>query len=181
LRGRQVVFCGVACYILSFLLGLIAPGISMNVFGSEKEVVTRRVDDLKVPKGMVKKIFVNNLGLNAIIISGAFSLMAFSGIILLFNGLQIGYVINGLSKVYGLKFAFLLIGPHLFVELISHILSLYLAYLILVKIIVPLVMNYELINVSKTSLIKMASLLVGIVILTFLGAFVEVNVTPLLI
>jgi uncharacterized membrane protein SpoIIM required for sporulation len=181
IRGKHVVILGLVLYLLSLFVGLLTSGVVLRIEDSANEIVNEDPAGLVVSKGLAKKIFVNNIGLNAIIVSGAFSLMAFSGIILMFNGLQIGYVVKGLQEVYGSKLAFLMVGPHLIVELLSHLLSLYLAYLLLIKIIVPLVMHSDLIKVPRADVYQMATLMAGIISCTFLGAVVEVYITPLLL
>jgi uncharacterized membrane protein SpoIIM required for sporulation len=181
MRGKQVLLLGLSIYMGSFLIGLLMPGTATKEYFPKAEIVDQGKIDLEVPDGMVKKIFVNNIGLNAIIIFGAFSLMVFSGIILIFNGLQIGYIIKELSEIYGLKLVFLMIGPHLVIELSAHLLSLYFSFLVLVKVIMPLVMSNDIIDFSMIDIKRMTLLLACIVLITFLGALVEVYVTPLLL
>ncbi len=137
--------------------------------------------DMNVPVSFLKKIFLNNLGLNIIIITGAFSLLAFSMIVLVFNALHIGMLVKGIYNSYGLKLAAVLVFPHLFVEVISHFLSLYIAYLILRQIIVPIVLRGEAISHANQKARNIVVLFSLVIFITFMAAVIEIYVTPKLI
>jgi uncharacterized membrane protein SpoIIM required for sporulation len=138
-------------------------------------------EKMNVPVKYLKKIFLNNLGLNIIIIVGAFSMLAFSMIVLVFNALQVGMLVKGIYNSFGLKLAMILVMPHLVVEVISHILSLYLAYVILRQIIVPVVVIGKGIWFDSYKARNLLALLFLIVMITFIAAVVEIYVTPKLI
>jgi uncharacterized membrane protein SpoIIM required for sporulation len=137
--------------------------------------------EMNVPVTLLKMIFLNNLGLNLIIIAGAFSLLAFSMIVLVFNAVQVGMLVKGIFNSYGLKLATVLVLPHLVVEVISHMISLYLAYLILCWTIVPVLVRGEGIRFNSFRTRYLLALFFLIVIITFVGALVEIYVTPKLI
>jgi uncharacterized membrane protein SpoIIM required for sporulation len=67
------------------------------------------------------------------------------------------------------------------VEVISHILSLYLAYLILQRIMVPVLVKGEGIEIYSFRIGQILALISLIIVLTFLGALIEIYVTPKLI
>ena len=182
IRGMHIVLLGLIFYILSFIIGAWSPGIDIGDSGSGKEAITwEGKDDLTAAGSFVKKIFVNNMGLNAIIIIGAFSMLAMSMIILSFNAIQIGYLIKGLYGTYGIKVAILLVVPHLLVEITSHLLSLYVAFLILKNAIVPVLIDGTRISLSLKEVFQTLKLLLLILLTTLLGAIMEVFVTPTLI
>jgi uncharacterized membrane protein SpoIIM required for sporulation len=102
-------------------------------------------------------------------------------IVLVFNALQVGMLVKGIYTSYGLKLAAVLVLPHLVLEVISHLLSLYLAYLILRQIIVPVVVNGEGMRINPSKAWKTLVILFLITIITLTGALVEIYVTPKLI
>lgn len=163
------------------------PGINMSDkvgLDSYPNIVDKTIPaspEMTVPVTFLKRIFLNNLGLNIIIIAGTFSLMAFSMIVLVFNALQVGMLVKGIYNSYGLNLAATLVFPHLLVEVISHLLSLYLAYLILRQIIVPVVVKGEGIKLTSIKALKILALFSLIIIITFIAALVEIYVTPKLI
>lgn len=131
IKGKHIILIGLTFYAFSFLFGLLMPGVELKSGGTDTEILGHEDKcEIPNPEGFVKKIFFNNLGLNTIIIFGAFSMLTFSLIILSFNAIHIGFLIKGLYGKYGIKLALSLVLPHLIVEIMSHILSLYLAYLI---------------------------------------------------
>jgi uncharacterized membrane protein SpoIIM required for sporulation len=138
-------------------------------------------NEMNVPVTFLKKIFLNNLGLNIIIIAGAFSLLAFSMIVLVFNALQVVMLVKGIYNTYGLQLAAVLVLPHLVVEVISHILSLYLAYIILRQIIIPVIVKGEGMKTCSFKTWKILALFSMVIIITLIGAMVEIYVTPKLI
>jgi len=182
IKGLHIVQLGLIFYLFSFLIGVLSPGIDMRDPGPVKRTINREEKvDLAVPGSFVKRIFVNNIGLNAIIVIGAFSLLAFSMIILTFNAIQIGYLIKGLYGTYGLKLAIMLVVPHLLLELTSHLLSLYLAFFILKNAIIPVIIDGARVSYSLKLFFKTLKLLLAILLTTYLGAIIEVFVTPKLI
>jgi uncharacterized membrane protein SpoIIM required for sporulation len=182
LKGKHVVLTGSVLYLASLLIGIISQGIDIRGHISDQEKYTQEEKgDFIVPANYVNKIFLNNLGLNAVIITGAFSLLAFSLVVLMFNGIQTGYLIKGLTGAYDIKIALLLVMPHLIVEVFTHILSLYLAYYILSEFIVPVIVKGEQSDLSSCKAKYVLKLLVIIITATYLGAVIEVFVTPALI
>jgi uncharacterized membrane protein SpoIIM required for sporulation len=164
------------------VFGMIAPGVKIHVPDAKEEIVNHlgnvEISDSEI---YLKKIFYNNIGLNALIVIGAFSLLIFSMIILSFNAIQIGFLVKGLYGAYGLRLALMLVFPHLFIELISHLLSLYLSFLILVNIIMPLIMREDLLKIKMEIYPRIVMLFLVIILVTYLGAVIEVFVTPSLI
>lgn len=204
IQGRHVIIAGILLYLLSFFVGLGFKGTAieepgdMNLPGLSEEAhipetfemnASSLLNHVQVPKGTemvvpvayLKKIFLNNLGLNAIIILGAFSLLAFSMVVLIFNALHIGLLLKGIYISYGFKLAVSLIMPHLVVEVVSHILSLYIAYLILKRIIVPVILKGEGIDSNSFRMGQILAMCFLVILITFLGALIEIYVTPKLI
>jgi uncharacterized membrane protein SpoIIM required for sporulation len=164
------------------MIGLLSPGFEVRNQESGHEKINRDVHaELIVPHRFLKSIFLNNMGLNVIIIAGAFSLMAFSMLILMFNAIQIGYLIKGLYDAYGFQIAITLVVPHLIVELVSHLLSLYLAYYLLSQAIIPVIVAGIPLHVAPQKVKYVIKLLFVIAIATFSGAVIEVFITPSLI
>ena len=207
LCGRHVVIGGSHIYLLSFLIGLASTGIALEDADTSPETTVQDTlenrfalngsryanfdskdtkpfsgsNKMNVPVTFLKKIFLNNLGLNIIIIVGAFSMLAFSMIVIVFNALQVGMLVKGIYNSFGLKLAVILVLPHLVVEVISHILSLYLAYIVLRQIIVPVVVSGEGINLNTRKVWNILVLFSLVIIITFMAALVEIYVTPKLI
>ena len=155
--------------------------VSENDSALSKGACIPKASEMVVPVAYLKKIFLNNLGLNAIIILGAFSLLTFSLIVLIFNALHVGLLLKGIYTSYGFRLAASLIMPHLVVEVVSHILSLYLAYLILKRIIVPVILKGEGIDSHSFRSSQILALFSLVILITFLGALIEIYVTPKLI
>lgn len=181
IQGRHVVLAGILIYILCLIVGIGSTGISLDGTFTIEEASLHKASEMVVPVSYLKTIFLNNLGLNAIIILGAFSLLAFSMIVLIFNALHVGLLLKGIYTSYGLRLAVSLIMPHLIVEVVSHVLSLYIAFLILQKVIVPVVIRGEGVEIHSIRIaeILILSFLVGLI--TFFAALVEIFVTPKLI
>ena len=204
IQGRHIVVAGVLLYLLSLFVGLGFTGTAieepadMNLPGPSEDVripetfkmnpssfsnheQVPKASEMVVPVAYLKKIFLNNLGLNAIIILGAFSLLTFSLIVLIFNALHVGLLLKGIYTSYGFRLAASLIMPHLLVEVVSHILSLYLAYLILKRIIVPVILKGEGIDSHSFRISQILALFSLVILITLLGALIEIYVTPKLI
>jgi uncharacterized membrane protein SpoIIM required for sporulation len=181
IQWKHVVIAGISLYFLSFCIGIGSTGIGLEDLNSFDDASGPEVSEMTVPASFLKKIFLNNLGLNAIIILGAFSLMAFSMIVLIFNALHVGMLVKGIYTSYGLRLAATLVMPHLVMEVVSHILSLYLAYLILQRIMIPVLLKGDGIEIYSFRIGQILALISLIIVLTFLGALIEIYVTPKLI
>ena len=181
IQGKHVIIAGMSLYFLSFCIGIRSTGIGLDDLNSFDDASGQEVSEMNIPVSFLKRIFLNNLGLNAIIILGAFSLMAFSMIVLIFNALHVGMLVKGIYNSYGLRLAVTLVMPHLVVEVVSHILSLYLAYLILQRIMVPVLLKGDRIEIYSFKIGQILALISLVIVLTFLGALIEIYVTPKLI
>jgi len=181
--GRHIIFYGIMIYLLSFSFGYCWQGASLHSqgrqeYGTAHELIRK---ELNIPTAWFKKIVLNNLGLNALIILGSFSMLAFSMMILFFNALSIGMLVKSICAAYGWKLSLALVAPHLVVEVFSQMLALYLSYQILDKLIVPVILLRKPLHNICSNARQYLYYLIVIFIVTMLAAHIEVFVTPKLI
>lgn len=182
IQGIHILTIGMLLYILGFLLGWSMDGINFNESrGPDGGSILN--DPLLISKSgkLIKDIFLNNMGLNSLIMIGAFSLLGFSLIIISFNAVQIGFLVKGLYTSYGIRTSVTLVLPHLVFELLSQMLSLYLAYLLLNNVIMSLIFRERTIELTGEKVVRWIVLLIAMIVCAFVGAWIEIRVTPALL
>ena len=182
-RNKKIIIIAVAIFLIAFIAGAV---ISHMLIGDNYGLISKKLSELpanettgKIDLGISTfDLFVHNLAVDLLVIVGGVFFSIISIAITAFNGLSIGTPFGT-----DFKFAVTSILPHSIFEYSGTVIALIIAFII-TKLVISMIKTRSfrgILNESKTELKDILVLFIVMVILVFIAAVIEANITPAIV